>query len=38
LQTMAQGSDDFSRPKAARLIANYLLEYLYRSFVPIEGK
>ena len=38
LQTMAQGSEDFSRPKAARLIANYLLEYLYRSFVPIEGK
>lgn len=38
LQAMAQGSEDFSRPKAARLIANYLLEYLYRSFVPIEGK
>ena len=38
LQSMAQGSADFSRPKAARLIANYLLEYLYRSFVPIEGQ
>ena len=38
LQAMAQGSGDFSRPRAARLIANYLLEYLYRSFVPIEGK
>ncbi|MCX6789259.1 MAG: UDP-N-acetylglucosamine--N-acetylmuramyl-(pentapeptide) pyrophosphoryl-undecaprenol N-acetylglucosamine transferase [Candidatus Gribaldobacteria bacterium] len=38
LQIMAQESGNFSRPRAARLIANYLLEYLYRSFVPIEGK
>ncbi|PIU15253.1 UDP-N-acetylglucosamine--N-acetylmuramyl-(pentapeptide) pyrophosphoryl-undecaprenol N-acetylglucosamine transferase [bacterium (Candidatus Gribaldobacteria) CG08_land_8_20_14_0_20_39_15] len=38
LQAMVQGSENFSRPKAARMIANYLLEYLYRSFVPIEGQ
>jgi len=38
LQAMAQGSENFARPKAGRMIANYLLEYLYRSFVPIEGR
>ena len=38
IQSMAVGSETFARPKAARVIANYLLEYLYRNFVPIEGK
>ena len=38
LRTMAENSANFARPKAARLIANYLLEYLYRSFAPIEGQ
>ncbi|MDD5750212.1 MAG: undecaprenyldiphospho-muramoylpentapeptide beta-N-acetylglucosaminyltransferase [Candidatus Pacebacteria bacterium] len=38
LQAMTQGSENFSRPRAGRMIANYLLEYLYRSFVPIEGR
>lgn len=37
LQAMAEATDNFSKPKAARVIANYLLEFLYRSFVPVKG-
>lgn len=38
LQAMREGAENFAKPKAARIIANYLLEFLYRSFVPVEGK
>lgn len=38
LEQMRSRATDFSRPKAAKIIANYLLEFLYRSSVPVEGK
>lgn len=38
LQAMKEGAETFAKPKAARVIANYLLEFLYRSFVPVEGQ
>jgi len=38
LESMKQGAIQFARPKVAKIIANYLLEFLYRSFVPVKGK
>ena len=38
LEQMRSRAIDFSRPKAAKIIANYLLEFLYRSSVPVKGK
>lgn len=38
LTVMVDGTSNFAKPKAARIIADYLLEFLYRSFVPVKGK
>jgi len=38
LEVMKDGTANFEKPKAARIIANYLLEFLYRSFVPVKSK